>query len=67
MTGRPARFLAFELAGLGQAPDPDGALAYGRAVAERSGATVPADARPRITQAADGSDRYRVEIPATFT
>ncbi|MCX4232013.1 hypothetical protein [Streptomyces ortus] len=63
MTGR---FLAFELAGLGEAPDPDDALAYGRTLVERGGATVPADARPRITQRADGSDCYRVEIPASF-
>ncbi|MEU3990100.1 hypothetical protein AB0F24_17285 [Streptomyces platensis] len=61
------RFLAFELAGLGQAPDPDAALAYGHVLAELGGATIPTDARPRITQRADGSDHYRVEISANFT
>jgi hypothetical protein len=61
------RFLAFEIAGLGQAPDPDDALSSGRILAERCGAVISVDARPRITQRADGSDSYRVEIPATFT
>ncbi|WP_069883538.1 hypothetical protein [Streptomyces luteocolor] len=60
-------FLAFEIAGPGGAPDPDDALAYGRVLAERGGSTIPPDARPRITQRADGSDCYRVEIPASFT
>ncbi|MEV4783997.1 hypothetical protein AB0K53_00835 [Streptomyces tuirus] len=61
------RFLAFVVAGLGHAPDPDDALTYGRVLAERSGMTIPTDAQPRITQRADGTDNYRVEIPAQFT
>ena len=63
----PGLSIAFELAGLGAAPNPDDVLAYGRLLAERSGMTVPEDAQPCITQRADGSDRYRIEIPAQFT
>ncbi|WP_394436274.1 hypothetical protein [Streptomyces sp. SGAir0957] len=59
-------FFAYELAGLGQPPDPDDALAYGRVLAERGGMTVPDDAQPRITQRADGTDYYRIEIPARY-
>lgn len=60
-------FFAYELAGLGKAPDPDNALAYGRVLAERNGMTVPEGAEPRITRRADGADCYRIEIPANFT
>lgn len=59
-------FYAFEIGGLGQVPNLDAVLAYGRALAERDGMTVPDDALPRITQRADGADRYRIEIPASY-
>lgn len=55
--------LMYEVAGLGQAPDPDYALRYGRILAKRSGYTVPDHAEATIRQAVDDSDQYRVEIP----
>ncbi|MER5875461.1 hypothetical protein ABT119_05970 [Streptomyces sp. NPDC001910] len=63
----PGLAIAFELGGLSGPPAPDDALAYGRLLAERSGATIADTAQPQITQRSDGSDHYRVEIPATFT
>lgn len=58
-----ATTISFTLGGLGQAPDADDALHYGRALAARSGTTLPDDARPRITQVDGGFGIYRVEIP----
>lgn len=58
-------FLAFEIVAL-RKPSPDDALARGRVIAERSNATIQADAQPRITQRDDDPWRYRIEVPATF-
>lgn len=57
------RFLAYAVTGLGHAPSPAYARACGRELARRSGYTLPQEGKVRITQASDGRDCYRVEIP----
>jgi hypothetical protein len=61
------RYISFDLGGLDTAPDPEDALHYARALAARSGTSLPEDAWPTITQAPDGSDSYHVEIPTEPT
>ncbi|WP_458089480.1 hypothetical protein [Streptomyces malaysiensis] len=59
-------YLCFMVAGQGRRPDPSEVLQRGHALAPGVGLTIEDGAEPVIRQSADGSDAYRVEIPAHY-
>ncbi|MHC3427198.1 hypothetical protein [Streptomyces sp. DT18] len=58
--------LMFTVQGLGGPPPPEWAAERGRSLAALAGYAPRPGAPAVITQAADGTDLYRVEVPFDF-